>query len=146
MEEALQLGLGGRSSSGSGEPSAAAAQNGESPPVRRPVGGGPACLPSSVSPQAVRLRRIACPQRSHPSLVACLHVVARVPLVAVLHVESVRAIVAGIAQRHQNDVYVMDFKVQTFHRSNMKTAPLQGTARSFCLLKTRGCQSDRSCF
>ncbi len=60
MEEALQRGLGGRSSGGGGDgalaggAAAAAAQNGESPPARRPAGGGPACLPSSVSPQAVR--------------------------------------------------------------------------------------------
>ena len=61
MQAALQRGLGGRDEGGNdmvpaAAPAAAAAQNGESPPDRRPGGGGPACLPSSVSPQAVRLR------------------------------------------------------------------------------------------
>ena len=51
MEDALQRGLGGRDAGSAG--AAPEEQNGESPPGRRP-GGGPACLPSSVSPQAVR--------------------------------------------------------------------------------------------
>ena len=60
MEEALQRGgLSGSETGGTGGgrgPGPAAAQNGESPPARQRLGGrGPACLPSSVSPEAVRI-------------------------------------------------------------------------------------------